>query len=60
MGKKKQVKNKKPSQRYKKYKVEGGKVKRGKTCPKCGAGYFLAVHKDRLTCGHCGYCEFNK
>ena len=54
---KKKVKNKKPSQRWKKYKVEGSTVKRAKTCPKCGAGYFLAEHKDRLYCGNCHYLE---
>lgn len=40
------------------YKVEGDKVVRTKkTCPKCGDGYFLAEHKDRLTCGNCDYME---
>lgn len=31
--------------------------KPGKFCPKCGAGVKLAVHKDRLSCGKCGYFE---
>ncbi len=31
--------------------------KPGKHCPKCGAGVRLAQHKDRLTCGKCGYLE---
>jgi len=35
---------------------ENGKSK-NKTCPKCGAGVFLAEHKDRRTCGKCGYSE---
>jgi small subunit ribosomal protein S27Ae len=26
-------------------------------CPKCGAGVFMANHKNRLTCGKCGYTE---
>jgi ubiquitin-small subunit ribosomal protein S27Ae len=40
------------------YKVEGGKlVKRPKSSPKKGAGYFMADHKDRLTCGSTGYME---
>jgi len=60
MAKKKKVKNKIPSQRYKKYRTEEGKLKRGKVCPKCGPGFFLAEHKDRLTCGQCRYCEFKK
>lgn len=29
-----------------------------KECPRCGHGYFMAEHKDRLTCGHCGYTSF--
>ena len=41
------------------YKVEGGKLVRlRKACPKCGAGTFLAEHKDRNSCGRCGYTEF--
>ena len=50
----KKPKNKVPSRRYKKY--EGGKAK-AKSCPKCGPGIFLAQHKDRQTCGKCGYME---
>ena len=43
------------------YKVSGDKVERTKpVCPKCGAGVFMAVHKDRTSCGKCGYTEFNK
>jgi len=38
---------------------EAGKAKR-KSCPKCGAGVFLAEHKNRTSCGKCGYTEFNK
>lgn len=41
------------------YKVEGGKLVRTKpVCPKCGPGVFMAEHKDRVSCGHCGYTEF--
>ncbi|MGI6009679.1 MAG: 30S ribosomal protein S27ae [Methanomethylophilus sp.] len=41
------------------YTVEGDKVVRSrKECPKCGPGVFLAQHKDRLSCGKCGYTEF--
>ena len=57
---KKQVKNKKPSQRWKKYKVESGKLTRARTCPKCGAGIFLGMHKDRMDCGNCHYLEIIK
>ena len=41
------------------FKVEGDKINRlRRNCPKCGDGYFLADHKDRLSCGKCGYTEF--
>jgi len=41
------------------FKVEGDKIKRlRRSCPKCGDGYFLADHNDRLSCGKCGYTEF--
>ncbi|HLC86076.1 MAG TPA: 30S ribosomal protein S27ae [Candidatus Nanoarchaeia archaeon] len=55
---KKKVKNRKPSERWKKYKISGNKIERGKTCPKCGPGMFLAVHKDRVYCGKCHYAEW--
>lgn len=55
---KKKVKNHKPSERWKKYKVAGGKMERAKSCPKCGPGTFLGVHNDRVTCGFCHYTEF--
>ena len=57
MAKKKDVKNKVPSKRWTKYKVEGDKVTRARTCPKCGDGIFLGDHKDRYYCGKCGYVE---
>lgn len=48
-------------QRWKKYKIEGNKaVASGKFCPRCGEGFFLAEHKNRLTCGKCGYSEIKK
>ncbi|MCW7071375.1 MAG: 30S ribosomal protein S27ae [Methanophagales archaeon] len=31
-----------------------------KVCPRCGTGVFLAEHKDRFSCGKCGYTEFRK
>lgn len=40
------------------YEVKGDTLERkNKTCPKCGPGVFLAKHKDRETCGKCGYTE---
>jgi ubiquitin-small subunit ribosomal protein S27Ae len=41
------------------FKVEGNKINRiRKHCPKCGPGVFIADHKDRFSCGKCGYTEF--
>jgi len=41
------------------FKQEGGKIIRQRRhCPKCGDGVFLAQHKDRYSCGNCGYTEF--
>ncbi len=57
---KKQKKNKKSSEAWKKYKIESGKVVRAKSCPRCGQGYFLAEHKDRFYCGKCKYVEMKK
>ncbi len=57
---KKKVKNKVPSQRWKKYKLDGSKVVRMKSCLKCGPGNFLAEHKDRFYCGKCHYVEIKK
>ena len=55
---KKQKKPKKPNQVWKIYEKSGDSIKRkNKTCPKCGAGVYLARHKDRLTCGKCHYME---
>jgi small subunit ribosomal protein S27Ae len=56
---KKPHKNKPTSKKYKKYIIEGGSVKRAKACPRCGPGIFLAVHKNRLSCGKCKYTEFS-
>ncbi|MFA6073719.1 MAG: 30S ribosomal protein S27ae [Candidatus Woesearchaeota archaeon] len=43
------------------YDVSAGTAKRkNKSCPKCGAGVFMAEHKDRVTCGKCGYMEKKK
>ena len=46
---------------YKYYEVKGDRVNRlRKECPRCGHGVFLAEHKDRLTCGKCGYTSYKK
>jgi len=55
---------KKESNKQKKgsfYRIEGDSAKKiRKSCPKCGAGVFLADHKDRHTCGNCSYTEWKK
>lgn len=41
------------------FKIEGDKIVRlRRNCPKCGDGVFLAEHKNRFSCGNCGYTEF--
>lgn len=58
---KKKKKQKKAMQVWKLYQASGNKVERkNKFCSKCGPGYFLAKHKDRETCGKCGYTNFEK
>lgn len=43
------------------YKVEDEKVTRLRpTCERCGPGYFMAKHKDRFTCGHCGFTRYRQ
>ena len=60
MAKKKKNK-KKPTQGWKKYKIEGDKVTtKNVSCPKCGEGTYMAAHKDRRVCGKCGYAEIGK
>lgn len=59
---KKERKEKKPKanvQVWKLYKVEGETAQRlRRECPRCGKGYFMAEHKDRYSCGHCGFTNF--
>ena len=56
---KKKSNPKKPSERWKKYKISDGKIERlAKSCPRCGPGVFLAENKDRVFCGRCHYTEF--
>ncbi|MFH1224737.1 MAG: 30S ribosomal protein S27ae [Candidatus Diapherotrites archaeon] len=41
------------------YTMDGGAIGRSrKQCPKCGSGVFLASHKDRDSCGRCGFTEW--
>jgi len=60
----KERKEKKPKanvQVWKLYKVDDTTVTRlKKECPRCGKGYFMAEHKDRMSCGNCGYTTFRQ
>jgi small subunit ribosomal protein S27Ae len=41
------------------YIIEKGKIKRTRpVCERCGAGYFMADHGDRFSCGHCGLTRY--
>ncbi|MCX9078259.1 MAG: 30S ribosomal protein S27ae [Candidatus Methanoperedens sp.] len=43
------------------YKISGNKAEKVKpSCPRCGPGIFLGEHKNRNSCGKCGYTEFKK
>ncbi|MBI2133783.1 30S ribosomal protein S27ae [Candidatus Woesearchaeota archaeon] len=42
---------------WKLYDAKGGLKRKNKFCPKCGPGNFLAEHKNRTSCGKCGYAE---
>jgi len=55
---KKVHKNKKTSKKYTKYKIEGDKITRERTCPRCGPGIFLMNSQGRMYCGNCHYSEF--
>ena len=57
---KKPHKNKPTSKKYSKYKIEGDKITREKTCPRCGPGIFLMNTKNRSYCGRCHLTEFIK
>jgi small subunit ribosomal protein S27Ae len=46
---------------YKYYKVSGEKVERvRRECSRCGKGVFMSNHKNRRSCGKCGFTEFNQ
>ena len=60
-GKEAPKKAKGPAGKRALYEVKGNTVvRKKKACPKCGPGVFLAEHKDRTSCGNCGYTEFKK
>ena len=46
---------------HKKYEVKGEALERkNRSCPKCGPGFLMAKHNNRVSCGKCGYTEFSK
>ncbi|MGC1933181.1 MAG: 30S ribosomal protein S27ae [Candidatus Nitrosopolaris sp.] len=46
---------------YKFYTIQGNTVARNKRdCPRCGKGVFMAEHRDRYSCGKCGFTEFTE
>jgi len=55
---KKKHKNKPTSKKYTKYKIEGGKLTKARSCPRCGPGIFLSQGQGRLYCGKCHFTEF--
>ena len=55
---KRQKKNKPTSKKYTKYKIEGDKIIRERSCPRCGPAIFLMNAKNRLYCGKCHYTLF--
>jgi len=58
---KKEKKKSAGSKKWEKYEISGDKITRkGKICPKCGDGVFMARHQERDTCGKCSYTEFRK
>jgi small subunit ribosomal protein S27Ae len=43
------------------YEIKDDKIiRKRRNCPKCGDGTFLGKHKNRESCGKCGYTEFTK
>lgn len=47
-----------PEGRFQLYEKSGDAVKaKNRSCPKCGPGFFLGAHKNRVVCGKCGYTE---
>lgn len=54
----KDAKEKKVKPSSKKYALYDGAKRKNTFCPKCGVGVFMAQHKDRNSCGKCGYTEF--
>jgi len=49
------------SSTHKRYRIEGDKVVRlKKECERCGNAVYMAEHKDRQTCGKCGFTQYKR
>ena len=60
-GKKKPKVRKKEKGAYTRYKVDDTRLTRLRPyCERCGPGYFMADHKDRFACGHCGFTRYKR
>jgi small subunit ribosomal protein S27Ae len=56
----KSVKKHTKVQIWKLYKVDGDKlIRKNENCPRCGAGTFLAIYKNRKYCGKCGWGQIS-
>lgn len=55
---KRKHKNQPTSKKWTKYKIDGDKIIREKSCPRCGMGVFLMKADNRMYCGKCHYTEF--
>lgn len=55
---KKKHQNQPTSKKYTKYKIEGDKLIRERSCPRCGPGIFLMKAENRVYCGKCHLTEF--
>ncbi len=55
---KRKSKNQPTSKKYTKYKIDGDKIIRERSCPRCGVGVFLMKADNRLYCGKCHLTEF--
>ncbi len=53
------AKSKKTRKMHELYTITEDKIQRkNKNCPKCGPGYFLGAHSNRIVCGKCAYVEY--
>jgi len=49
------------AQKWKYYETGEDRVERKRqSCPRCGDGVYLGEHRDRGSCGKCGYTVWKK